>query len=161
MVQWTISRAERAEHKRRAGDAGTLYRSSGRSPKLAASRPRAFASLRRCGVRRGRRSTGPSAFPGSPEHPTQDARQQPPAMHVRMGAVTPFITHVIARAGYLLFVGIGVGPLQRRQHLLIGQVPVAMLVVEVRGAILQENADGPDGILADQARIGVAARDHG
>jgi len=31
MVQWTISRAERAEHKRRAGQ-----RPRGRSPKLAA-----------------------------------------------------------------------------------------------------------------------------
>jgi len=32
MVQWTISRAERAEHKRRAGHAAI----HGRSPKLAA-----------------------------------------------------------------------------------------------------------------------------
>src|SRR6185312_10155096 len=154
MVQWTISRAERAEHKRRAGDAGTLYRSSGRSPKLAASRPRAFASLRRCGVRRGRRSTGPSAFPGSPEHPTENAGQQPAAMHIRMGTVAPFVPHVIACAGNLLLVGIGIGPLQRRQHLLISQMPVAELVVEVVGAVLQEDADRADGISPDQAGIG-------
>ena len=36
MVQWTISRAERAEHKRRAGQRSSITVLLGRSPKLAA-----------------------------------------------------------------------------------------------------------------------------
>jgi len=47
MVQWTISRAERAEHKRRAGATGL---------DIWIARPLAQAR----GVRRFRRSTGPA-----------------------------------------------------------------------------------------------------
>src|SRR5689334_9022760 len=64
-----------------------------------------------------------SAFGGRgslPKHPAQNPRQQPPAMHIGMGAVAPFIAHVIARARNLLLVGIGIGPLQGGDHLLIG-----------------------------------------
>src|SRR5471030_70645 len=78
-----------------------------------------------------------------------------------MGAVAPFVADIVARAGDLLFVGIGIGPLQRRQHLLIGQMPVAMFVVQIGGAVLQENPDRADRAFADQARIGVAAVNSG
>ena len=52
-------------------------------------------------------------------------------MLVVVGAVAPFVLHVVARARGLGGVGGAVGVEQGGQHLLVGQEPVAVLVVEV------------------------------
>src|SRR5262245_65475 len=49
--------------------------------------------------------------------------------------------------------------LQGRRHLLVGQRPVAELVVQVLPAALQEHADGLLRLRADQGRVDVAAAD--
>src|SRR6185312_3442276 len=81
-------------------------------------------------------------------------------MDVGMGTVAPFVTDVVPGAGNLPGVRVGIGPLQAGKHLLVGQVPVAELVVQVVGAILQENLDGTDWLAPDQARIQISPRYH-
>src|SRR5712675_869597 len=49
--------------------------------------------------------------------------------------------------------------LERRRHGLVGEGPIAPAVVEVGGPVLQEHADGPPGLLADERRVDVAPAD--
>ena len=51
--------------------------------------------------------------------------------------------------------------LQRRRHLLVGQRPVAVRVVEIVAAVLQEDAERLAVALADHRGVDVAAADVG
>src|SRR5438105_377830 len=53
------------------------------------------------------------------------------------------------------------GESQRLRHLLVGERPVAVIVVEVVGPVLEEDADRLPGGLADQGLVVVAPFSHG
>src|SRR5690349_20895520 len=63
--------------------------------------------------------------------PLQDLRQQHAAVLVGVSAVTPEMPHLVTRAERAVLVGLGVRVLERGQHLLVRQEPVAVLVRQV------------------------------
>ena len=67
-----------------------------------------------------------------------------------VSAIAPRMIDLIARTIAFLFVGVLVRPLERGKHLLIGEKPVSMRVVEIVCAILEENLQRLDRSLADE-----------
>src|SRR3954471_16991027 len=80
-------------------------------------------------------------------------------MRVAVPAIAPDVIDVVARPGIVDLVGMGVDPVQGGEHLLVGEKPIAMFVVEIGAAVLEEDADAADRALADHAGIEVAAGD--
>src|SRR5690606_10716656 len=90
--------------------------------------------------------------------PAQYVRQQATAVVVRVPALAPHMGDFVTRAGAAIAVGLGIGPLQGGEHLLVGEEPVAVLVVQVVAPVLQENAQPTHRTLADQRGVEVATR---
>src|SRR5262245_21890966 len=100
-----------------------------------------------CGTSSGVRSAR-SLCRGSlsfPPQPAQRIRQDRPAVL----AIVPLRAHLVLVVVFLEF--------QRQSHLLVGQRPVAVLVIQVFLASLEENADRFRRGLANSTRIDVAA----
>src|SRR6185436_12079497 len=68
--------------------------------------------------------------------PLQDLRQQRAAVRVRVSAVAPEVLHLVTRTQRAVLVGLGIGVLECRQHLLVRQEPVAVFVGQIVLAIL-------------------------
>src|SRR4051812_26305580 len=68
--------------------------------------------------------------------PLQDLRQQHAAILVGMRAVAPEVTDLVAGAEFAVLVGLRIGIVEGREHLLVRQEPVAVLVREIVLAIL-------------------------
>src|SRR5581483_2950515 len=90
---------------------------------------------------------------GSAPEPPQNVRQNGTSMFVGMRAIRPLVVHVVTRTRHVLGVRGGVRVRERREHLLVREKAVAVLVVQVVRAILQKDADRLDGIFADECGV--------
>ena len=102
----------------------------------------------------------PSLIPHGFQIHSQDLRQQRAAVRVRVRAVTPGVPHLVSGSRRAVLVRVRIRVLEGREHLLVREEPVAMLVREIVRAVLQEDADRLDRILAYERRIEIAARRH-
>src|SRR5688572_25048874 len=85
--------------------------------------------------------------------PAHDIGKDRTAVLRRVAAVSPRVVHAITGTGGLPLIGVGVGPLEGGEHLLVGEPPTAEGVVEIVGAVLEENGERLDRVSADERRI--------
>src|SRR6478736_7391560 len=77
-----------------------------------------------------------------------------------MTAIAPFVLEAITWAGCFVAVGLGIGVFECGKYLLIGEKPVAVIIVQIVAAVLEEDLDGLDRIFPDQRGIKVTTGDH-
>ena len=81
-------------------------------------------------------------------------------MHIGMGVIAPDMVHFVARSGSVAALGGPVRVFQRGKHLLVGKEPAAMLVVEVRGTVLEKDSKRLNRILTVDLKNGVSPKVH-
>ena len=81
-------------------------------------------------------------------------------MGIGMRAIAPNVVHIIARSGSIAAVGGPVRVFQCGKHLLVGEEPTAMLVVEVRGTVLEKDSKRLDRILTVDLKNGASPKVH-
>ena len=77
-----------------------------------------------------------------------------------MGVIAPDVVHFVAWSGSVAALGDPVRVFQRGKHLLVDKEPTAMLVVEVRGTVLEKDSKRLDRILTFDLKNGTSPKVH-